>query len=162
MPGIRRTSKDPEPASPSPIPVTRTRPPPHRQQPPYAQLVTARWTIEVEPEVRDWLNTLPVSHYRMVERHADRLAESPTPLSEPYSRHLQGAVRELRFILGTEAVRITYWLAPNRRIVLLTVFRKTRMREESQVQRALWKQKECESEHPPACDTYHRGFEEQE
>ncbi|MFD5506186.1 type II toxin-antitoxin system RelE/ParE family toxin [Streptomyces sp. NPDC127051] len=86
---------------------------------------------------------------------------SSPALGEPYSRHLDGAVRELRFTLDTDAVRITYWLAPGRRIVLLTVFRKTRMREESQVQRALWKQKECESDHPPAGDTYHRAFEEQ-
>lgn len=120
-----------------------------------------RWVIEIEPEVREWLGRLPMPQYRAVERHADRLAENPTTLGEPYARHLDGPVRELRFILGTEAVRITYWLAPERRIVLLTVFRKTRMREETQVQRALWKQKECEGGHPPADHAYHRTFEEQ-
>ncbi|TKA11971.1 type II toxin-antitoxin system RelE/ParE family toxin [Actinacidiphila oryziradicis] len=120
-----------------------------------------RWEIELEPEVREWLEVLPPERYRAVERHADRLAESPTTLGEPYSRHLDGPVRELCFILGTDAVRISYWLAPARRIVLLTVFRKTRMWEEAQVQRALWRQKECESEHPPAGSTYHRTFEEQ-
>lgn len=69
-------------------------------------------------------------------------------------------MRELRFYLGAEAFRVTYWLAPRRRIVLLTVFRKTRMREDRQVQRALWAQKECESLHPPAFSAYHRTFEE--
>ncbi|MEU2395361.1 type II toxin-antitoxin system RelE/ParE family toxin [Streptomyces sp. NPDC007369] len=123
--------------------------------------MTERWTLELEPELRAWLESLPTSHFRAVERHADRLAESPTTLGEPYSRHLDGAVRELRFILGSDSVRITYWLAPARRIVLLTVFSKSRMREESQVQRALWKQKECESEHAPAVDMFHRAFEEQ-
>ncbi|MEU6868111.1 type II toxin-antitoxin system RelE/ParE family toxin [Streptomyces sp. NPDC046876] len=124
--------------------------------------MTERWSIELEPEVLAWLESLPIAHYRAVERHADRLAEAPTTLSEPYSRHLEGAVRELRFFLGPEAVRITYWLTSRRRIVLLTVFTKSRMREEPQVQRALWKQKECESEHSPAHDTYQRAFEEQQ
>ncbi|MEW9532157.1 hypothetical protein [Microbispora sp. NPDC049125] len=35
----------------------------------------------------------------------------------------------MRFHLDREAVRITYWLAKDRRIILLTVFRKQRMRE---------------------------------
>jgi hypothetical protein len=52
-------------------------------------------------------------------------------------------------------------LAPGRRIVFLTVFRKTRMREEHQIQRALWAQKECEGTHPAAASAYHRTFEEQ-
>jgi hypothetical protein len=33
-------------------------------------------------------------------------------------------------------VRVTYWIASGRRIVLLTVFRKTRMREEREIARA--------------------------
>lgn len=33
-------------------------------------------------------------------------------------------------------MRITYWIAPGRRIVLLTVFAKTHMREEREVDRA--------------------------
>jgi phage-related protein len=52
------------------------------------------------------------------------LAEQPTTLGEPHSRHLGGKLRELRFRLGDAHQRITYWLAPGRRVVLLTVFRK--------------------------------------
>jgi len=51
---------------------------------------------ELEPEVREWLDTLPLLDYRAVEYHADRLAEAPATLGEPYSSHLRGAVRELR------------------------------------------------------------------
>ncbi|MEV1010420.1 type II toxin-antitoxin system RelE/ParE family toxin [Streptomyces sp. NPDC049881] len=119
-----------------------------------------RYGIEVEPEVRTWLETLPRERYRAVERHVDRLAESPTTLGEPYTRHLEGPLRELRFHLGQDSVRITYWLAPERRIVLLTVFHKTRMREDRQIQRALWAQKECEASHSPAVTVFHRTFEE--
>ena len=81
-----------------------------------------RYDVELEPEVRSWLETLPLPEYRTVEYHADRLSEAPATLGEPYSRHLRGAVRELRFHLGRSAWRVSYWLAPGRRIVLLTVF----------------------------------------
>ena len=57
-------------------------------------------------------------------------------LSEPYTRQLDRKLRELRFHLDRQAVRITYWIASGRRIVLLTVFIKTRMREEREIERA--------------------------
>jgi len=115
-----------------------------------------RFDVELEPEVQRWLDALPIPAYRTVEYHADRLAASPTTLGEPYSKHLQGAVRELRFHLGRAAWRITYWLAPQRRIVLLTVFRKTRDRETGEVERAVAAQKVCEAEHLPATHLYDR------
>jgi hypothetical protein len=34
----------------------------------------------------------------------------------------------LRFHLLREQTRVTYWLAPQRRVILLTVFRKTQQR----------------------------------
>ncbi|MFI1376085.1 type II toxin-antitoxin system RelE/ParE family toxin [Streptomyces longwoodensis] len=114
------------------------------------------WVIEVEPEVRDWLETLPQAQYDKVERHADKLLAAPTTLGEPFSRHLGGGVRELRITLDDAKIRITYWLAPQRRIVLLTVFRKTRQREDAQVERAQQAQKECEARHGRAEHTYDR------
>jgi hypothetical protein len=45
-------------------------------------------------------------------------------------------LRELRFHLDGRSVRVTYWIASGRRIVLLTVFVKTRMRESAEVDRA--------------------------
>jgi hypothetical protein len=45
-------------------------------------------------------------------------------------------LRELRFYLDRDAVRVTYWIARGRRIILLTAFRKTRAREDREVQRA--------------------------
>lgn len=118
-----------------------------------------RWEIEIEPEVRDWLELLPFRLYRRVEDKADRLLDDPTTLGEPYSRHLGDKLRELRFELDGDAVRIPYWLAPGRRIVLLTVFRKTRMREVAEVERAHQAQKLCEAEHARAEHTYDRRKE---
>jgi DNA-binding XRE family transcriptional regulator len=57
---------------------------------------------------------------------------SGAPCRDPHallSRHLGGKIRELRFHLLVQQPRITYWLAPGRRIILLTVFRKTRSAE---------------------------------
>ncbi|GGS99601.1 hypothetical protein GCM10010156_67100 [Planobispora rosea] len=87
------------------------------------------------------------------------LASQATTLGEPYSRHLGGRVRELRFNLDGSAVRITYWLAPGQRIVLLTVFRKTRQHEEAEIERARQTQKACEAEHGPAAHAYDRAEE---
>lgn len=125
----------------------------------YSRDVSDPWLIEIEPEVRQWLELLSDPHYDRAERAADMLAARPTTLGEPYSRHLGGKVRELRFTMDGNAVRVTYWLAPDRRIVLLTVFRKTRQREEAEVARAQQAQKVCEAEHPPAGHRYERTEE---
>lgn len=115
-----------------------------------------RYVLEIEPEVREWLASLNPHDYGRVEFYADLLVEQDGLLEEPYSRHLGGKVRELRFYLERQQVRITYWLASNRRIVLLTVFRKTRQREKVEIERALAIQKECEAKHPAASHIYDR------
>ncbi|MCC9306397.1 type II toxin-antitoxin system RelE/ParE family toxin [Kitasatospora sp. RB6PN24] len=115
------------------------------------------WSIELEPEVRQWLEHCSMAEYRAAERFADRLAEEGGALPFPLASHLGGPVRGLR--IG--AMRVTYWLAPGRRAVLLTVFRKTRTREAEQVERAHRAQKLCEAEHLPAGDHETYGREEE-
>ncbi|MEV6070620.1 type II toxin-antitoxin system RelE/ParE family toxin [Nocardia sp. NPDC052001] len=56
------------------------------------------------------------------------------------------ANRELRFHLARDAVRISYWIAPGRRIILLTAFRKQRMREKAEVERAVRAMNRCIAE----------------
>lgn len=120
--------------------------------------MTLEWSIEIEPEVRHWLDGLPARDYLQAEHAAERLLDAPTTLSEPYARHLGEGLRELRFSLGHDgqAIRVTYWLAPGRRIVLLTVFRKTRMREDAEVDRAHAARKTCEAEQHIAHDEFTR------
>jgi hypothetical protein len=99
-------------------------------------------TVELETEVRDWLDALSTAHFATAAFYVDLLAEQGPLLGEPYTRQLDGKLRELRFHLDGEAVRVTYWIASGRRIVLLTAFRKTRMREDREVnraRRALWR-----------------------
>jgi hypothetical protein len=98
----------------------------------------------------------PLLTYRTVEYHADHLAEAPTTLGEPYSWHLRGSTRELCFHLRRSSWRVSYWLAPRRRIVLLTVFRKTRGREAAEVERAVAAQRVCEEQHQAATHVYDR------
>lgn len=68
--------------------------------------------------------------------YVDLVADRGPLLGEPYTRQLAGKLRELRFHLDGRAVRVTYWIASGRRIVLLTVFAKTRMREAGEAERA--------------------------
>jgi hypothetical protein len=93
-------------------------------------------TVELEPEVREWLVELPTAQFATAAFYVDLLAEQGPLLSEPYSRQLDGKLRELRFHLDRRSVRVTYWIAPGRRIVLLTTFTKTRMREDREIERA--------------------------
>jgi hypothetical protein len=120
-----------------------------------------RYVIELEPEVRDWLETLTLKEYAKVEAMADLLADHAETLGEPYSRHLSGKTRELRFYLERSAVRISYWLAPGARVVLLTVFRKTRQVERAEVARAVTAQQVCAAAHEahaPATEVYERKW----
>jgi hypothetical protein len=112
--------------------------------------------IEVEPEVRSWLTRLSNRDFGRVDFHVGLLAEQAENLGEPYTRHPGGKVRELRFHLLAQQTRVTYWLAPGRRVILLTVFRKTRTAETAEVARALQAQKICEAGHGPAHDTFDR------
>jgi hypothetical protein len=84
------------------------------------------YEIEIEPEVRSWLAQLSDRDFGRVDFLVGLLAEHAEDLGEPHTRHLGGKVRELRFHLLRQQTRVTYWLAPGRRVILLTDFHKTR------------------------------------
>jgi hypothetical protein len=93
-------------------------------------------SVELEPEVRDWYCSLDEASQGRVQFNIDRLADVGVQLEEPFTRQLDGKLRELRFFLDGRATRITYWIAPGRRIILLTVFVKTQQREIREIKRA--------------------------
>lgn len=99
--------------------------------------------VELEPEVRDWYLSLNEEDQARTQFHIDRLAEHGPLLGEPHTRQLGGKLRELRFYLRGRSHRITYWIAPDRRIVLLTTFSKTRRRERAEIDRALRVMERC-------------------
>ncbi|RAY15723.1 type II toxin-antitoxin system RelE/ParE family toxin [Actinomadura craniellae] len=102
--------------------------------------------VELEPEVDEWFDTLGQADQETVVFYIDLLAERGVLLGEPYTRQLRGKLRELRFHLDRQSARITYWIAPGRRIVLLTVFCKQRMREVAEVERAWRAMRRCVAE----------------
>ena len=112
--------------------------------------------MEIEPEVRSWPERLSDRDFGRADFVVGLLAGQAENLGEPYTRHPGGKVRELRFHLLAQQTRVTYWLAPGRRIILLTVFRKTRSAEVAEAARALQAQKTCETEHGPGHDTFDR------
>lgn len=125
---------------------------------PDSSAVTERQLIELEPEVRQRLQSLTMSEYRRVEKLAVLLAENAATLVEPYAKALGDGVRELRVRLHPLSVCIAYWLAPGRRVVLLTVFAKSRDREHRQVQRAKAARKICADRHRAACEEFTREW----
>lgn len=78
--------------------------------------------------------------------YIDLLKDKGVHLDEPYSRQLRGKLRELRFYLGRQQTRISYFIATGRVIVLLTVFGKQRRRERSEIDRAERAMKRCTEE----------------
>jgi hypothetical protein len=93
-------------------------------------------SVELEPEVEQWLQSLRPADFAVASFHLDRLAARGSELRMPRSRSLGDGLFELRFDMGRAAWRITYWFAPERRAVMLTVFRKQRMNERVEVDRA--------------------------
>jgi hypothetical protein len=65
---------------------------------------------------------------------------------------LDGKLRELRFYLEGRPTRITYWIAPGRRIILLTVFVKTQRQERREIGRARQAMERCANEAPTTSD----------
>lgn len=108
--------------------------------------------VELEPEVRDWFLALEDTDAARVRFHVDRLVDLGPVLDEPYTRQLDGKLRELRFFLSTRPTRITYWIAPGRRIILLTVFVKTQRQERREIRRAKQAMERCVAERHTASD----------
>jgi hypothetical protein len=79
-----------------------------------------------------------------------KISASPTPVTSA------GRSGELRFHLLRQQTRVTYWLAPGRRVILLTVFRKTRSAETAEVARDLRAQMTCETRHSRAHQVFDR------
>ena len=104
------------------------------------------WSVEVEPEVEEWIDELDAHRYAATLPHLERLEERGNLLRFPASRALGDGLFELRLDLDRVAWRITYFYAADRRIVLLTVFRKQRQNERAEVQRARWAMTRCLTE----------------
>jgi len=101
---------------------------------------------ELEPEVRDWLEGLDDQRWAQAMFHLDLLEAYGALLGEPYTRQLDGKLRELRYYCGGQRMRVSYWIAPGRRIIMLTVFTRTKLRETAEIERAADAMARCQRE----------------
>jgi phage-related protein len=108
--------------------------------------------LELEPEVEGWLDGLRPAQFATVGFHLDRLVDRGPALRMPHSRALGDGLFELRFDLERSAHRLTYFFPGDQRIVLLTVFRKQRMSERAEVERARKAMQRCIDEQHTAED----------
>lgn len=104
------------------------------------------WSVELEPEVEQWMSELSVHDFASVLPHVERLAGQGNLLRMPASRALGDGLFELRFDVLRVAWRITYFFATGRRIVLLTVFHKQRQNDRTEVHRARRAMNRCIAE----------------
>ena len=108
------------------------------------------WSVEVEPEVEQWMDSLSLREFATVVAAVERLAEHGNRLRFPATRALGGGLFELRVGMDRVARRITFYFADDRRIVLLTTFRKQRRNERNEVRRARRAMQRCLAEgHAP-------------
>ncbi len=103
--------------------------------------------VELEPEVEEWIDSLTNANYANLRVQINRLERMGATIREPWSKSLGDGLYELRFDIDRVAWRIPYYFAPNRRVVLLTVFRKQRNNERHEVQRARQAMRRCIADH---------------
>jgi hypothetical protein len=72
-------------------------------------------TVELEPEVTRWLEGLSDEDFGRAAFYIDLLEREGVFVGEPYTRQLRGKLRELRFYLGRERIRMSYFVASGRR-----------------------------------------------
>lgn len=92
--------------------------------------------------MRSWLEALPTDLFARAAFHVDLLAERGPLLGEPYTKQIDGKLRELRFWLDQDpdADLLDRNRSADR---LLTVFRKSRMREIREIDRAVRAYRRC-------------------
>ena len=103
--------------------------------------------VELHDEVVTWIASLEDTEWERTVVLIDRLASLGASARMPLSRALGDGLFELRFSLGPTARRITYRFMTDGRIVLLTIFRKQRNNERTEIVRARKALEECVLQH---------------
>lgn len=73
----------------------------------YSIVAMAWGAVEREPEVRDWLESLSTAQFATAAFYVDLVADRGPLLGAPYTRQLDGKLRELRFHLDGRTMRET-------------------------------------------------------
>jgi hypothetical protein len=118
--------------------------------------MTGLYEVEIEPEVRSWLAGLPDRDFGRADFLVGLLAEHAEDLGEPYTRHPRRQGQGTAVPPAAPADQGHLLAGPGRRVILLTVFRKTRSAETAEVARALRAQVICETRHGRAHQMFDR------
>ena len=87
--------------------------------------------------VRDFLNSLDEKMQAKIARKIGLVAEKGIRLREPYSKHLEDGIFELRTKVGKGISRVLYFFVIGRKIVLTNGFiKKTRRTPPGEIERA--------------------------
>jgi len=104
--------------------------------------------LELHDEVAEWMDSLDDAEWRRTVVVIDRLVALGSLARMPLSKSLGDGLFELRFALGPTARRITYRFTKDRRIILLTTFRKQRNNERNEITRARKVAEDCAEHYP--------------
>ncbi|MQA06028.1 MAG: type II toxin-antitoxin system RelE/ParE family toxin [Streptosporangiales bacterium] len=94
-----------------------------------------KWTIAHSKDVQDWYKGLNSAHKARADQAFDRLQQQGPQIREPHSKSLNGGLYELRFRAQNVNTRVTYHRNGNE-FRTLTVFRKQRQNERTEVEKA--------------------------
>lgn len=88
--------------------------------------------------VEEYLETLDKKHRAKIISYIELLRSMDGRFYEPYAKHVQGSIWELRVDLGRRASRLFYFLAREQRIVMLHAFtKKSQKTPRREMERAL-------------------------
>ena len=104
--------------------------------------------VELHDEIVDWMDSLNDDEWDRTVVVIERLAALGSSARMPLSRSLGDGLFELRFTLGPTARRVTYRFTKDRRVVLLTTFRKQRNNERAEIARARKAADDCARTNP--------------
>ena len=74
--------------------------------------------------VNDYINSLDAKHRSKIQKYIEFLRSMGGYLDEPYGRHIQGKIRELRVDFSNNHHRILYFSFVDKKIILLNAFLK--------------------------------------
>ena len=81
-------------------------------------------TAEGKEVIAEFLESLPGKDMAKVFRDIELLAEYAPNLHEPYTKHIEGPIWELRSKFSSNIYRILYYIRRNNKLILLHGFTK--------------------------------------
>ena len=87
--------------------------------------------------VKEYIDQLSIKEQAKVLKYVGFLKENEGKLDEPYSRHIEGKIRELRVDFHRNKHRIFYFTFIGRKIILLRAFlKKTKKTPQNEISQA--------------------------